>query len=304
MRQLFNVAGHYFVLNMPDDNPMWREMKNYAPFRIAHTTPDLFRQSIFTINVCKDIPQGEPKYLGGSGMGSPDATFIKIYTHADGYLFEMRVNAMDRYPSFLWLNSEFTSGVLKDCDRVEYGRFAIDNAMMLAFALRTAREQTLEMHASVVVKNGYGYLFLGQSGAGKSTHSRMWLENIPGCKLLNDDNPIVRIVGKGEVMVYGSPWSGKTSCYINRNCKVGAFVRIVKYPSNEIGRMTLLEAYGTMFESCSGMRLDTQTNDSLHTTIEAVLGKIPFWKLRCLPDAEAAQICYSSVKNGDTVTSK
>ena len=34
-------------------------------------------------------------------------------------------------------------------------------------------------------------LFQGKSGTGKSTHSGLWLKHIPGCELLNDDNPIV-----------------------------------------------------------------------------------------------------------------
>ncbi len=32
----------------------------------------------------------------------------------------------------------------------------------------------------------------GESGTGKSTHTRLWLHNISGCSLLNDDSPILR----------------------------------------------------------------------------------------------------------------
>ncbi len=52
-------------------------------------------------------------------------------------------------------------------------------------------------------------MFLGESGTGKSTHSRMWLENIEGSTLLNDDAPAVRISADGTT-AYGTPWSGKT----------------------------------------------------------------------------------------------
>ena len=57
---------------------------------------------------------------------------------------------------------------------------------------------------------------MGKSGTGKSTHSRLWLENVPGATLLNDDNPIVRLTLVGAI-VYGSPWSGKTPCYKNES---------------------------------------------------------------------------------------
>ena len=49
------------------------------------------------------------------------------------------------------------------------------------------------MHASVIRHQGKGYLMTAPSGTGKSTHTRLWYDNIPGCDLMNDDNPVVRI---------------------------------------------------------------------------------------------------------------
>ena len=109
----------------------------------------------------------------------------------------------------LWANSDFTlSKLLIACPSESL--FAINNALMLQYAFRTAGMNTLEMHASVIENGGKGYLFLAKSGTGKSTHSKMWLRNIPDSHLLNDDNPIVRVLEDGSVRVYGSPWSGKT----------------------------------------------------------------------------------------------
>ena len=304
MEQYYGVAGHIFSLDMPDGSPMWQLMDNYAPFKVD-SSDGVASRRIFSMCVRKDIPEGKPEYLCGGEPENPDETFIKIYTLAGGYLFEMRPNASDPNLSVLWLDSDFSTGILREeCDGAGCSRFSVDNSLMIAYALRTAREATLEMHASVIVKDGYGYLFLGQSGAGKSTHSRMWLENINGSRLLNDDNPIVRIFENGDVCVYGSPWSGKTHCYVNDSRKVGGFVRIVQYPTNEMERMSLLESYGALYESCSGLGMNTETTDYLHSTMETVLERIPFWRLKCLPDADAARLCYSKVRYGDTVASK
>ena len=57
----------------------------------------------------------------------------------------------------------------------ELPKLAIDNAMMIAFALATAEMDTLLFHASVVCRGGKAYMFLGPSGTGKSTHTRLWL---------------------------------------------------------------------------------------------------------------------------------
>ena len=74
---------------------------------------------------------------------------------------------------------------------------------MLMYALATAGNDTLLLHAVVLSCEGKGYLFLGPSKTGKSTHARMWLLNVEGTKLVNDDFPVVR-----DGVVNGSPWGG------------------------------------------------------------------------------------------------
>ena len=82
--------------------------------------------------------------------------------------------------------------------------FGLNNALMLVFAFAGAHRNVLLIHASLVRHNGYGYAFIAKSGTGKSTQVSMWLRYIPGCDLMNDDNPIVRII-EGEAWIYGSP---------------------------------------------------------------------------------------------------
>ena len=64
------------------------------------------------------------------------------------------------------------------------------------------------LHSAVVEFNGAAYAFLGRSGTGKSTHTGIWLKNLPSAKILNGDKPIIGYAG-GEFTVYGTPWQGK-----------------------------------------------------------------------------------------------
>ena len=79
-----------------------------------------------------------------------------------------------------------------------------------AFGLLTINNNTLAIHSSVIEYNNLAYMFLGESGTGKSTHTRLWRECVEGAKLLNDDSPIIRVID-GITYVYGSPWSGKSN---------------------------------------------------------------------------------------------
>jgi len=68
-----------------------------------------------------------------------------------------------------------------------------------------SRCKGLMLHACGIDDRGYGYLFLGNSGHGKSTIARLWSEN--QATVLNDDRIIVR-EKNGELLMYGTPWHG------------------------------------------------------------------------------------------------
>ena len=174
--------------------------------------------------------------------------------------------------------------------------FGLNNALMLIFAFAGSRHDTLLIHASLVRQNGYGYAFIAKSGTGKSTHVSLWLRHLPGCDLMNDDNPVVRI-SDDNIMVYGSPWSGKTPCYRNVNYPIGAIVLLSQAPYNKIQRMGGIHAYASLMESISGKRWDSRIADGLHQTQNSLVMSVPMWHLECLPDEEAATMCFAQISN-------
>jgi len=181
-------------------------------------------------------------------------------------------------------------------DNPSYG---LNNALMVLYALSTARLGTALFHAAVIGYQGRGYLFLGKSGTGKSTHARLWLRYIPGSELVNDDNPVVRVFEDGSVWVYGSPWSGKTPCYRNMELPVGGFVQLAQAPFNRIRRLRGIEAYASLVPSISGKRWDRSLADGLHATENALATDTPIWYLDCLPDEAAARLCMENISRSE-----
>ena len=170
-------------------------------------------------------------------------------------------------------------------------RAYVDTAAMLSYALGTVEARTLLFHASVVVREGKGYLFLGRSGTGKSTHSRQWLQAFDDARLLNDDNPVVRIMSDGSVRVFGSPWSGKTPCYRNENAAVAAMVQLKQAPHNKMAPLKMTQAYPYILASVSGLKLQPDIMNRLYESIAQLLELVPVYELECLPTIEAAQLC-------------
>ena len=287
--QSYKVADHVFSIRMDKDDALWSDLDNYSPFLYNGGG-----ESVFTLELVQNLPIEGEKALYISNPESLERR-VDLYQIDGGYLFEMA--PLGNVPVCGWLKTsfDFSSAFLK----VEKAKkYCVNNALMLLYAFRTAGMSTLEMHASVTVKDGKGFLFLGQSGTGKSTHSSLWLKNIPGTHLLNDDNPVVRVVD-GKARVYGSPWSGKTPCYRNEDYPIGAFVRINRASYNAIRRQNVTESFASISSSSSGLRAIRSIGDGLFATISSLIQSIPCYVLDCLPDDDAAFVCSNEVlKNG------
>ena len=310
-RTYYRVAEHLFAVES-SNTVLLQCMTNYEPFREPTPNPNIkereLGKEIFTLRVEGDEAKGEKakgerlKVRGRewthvfTDNAEADMPRIEVYK-AKGWLFRVAMVANAPICCELECNEDFTEGVLHiaaDCQDV---RFCIDNALMLLFAFRTAPLMTLEMHAAVVVRgDGRGYLFLGHSGTGKSTHARMWLQAFPDAWLLNDDNPILRVMEDGEVRVYGSPWSGKTPCYKNAYARVGGIIKLSQAPHNQIRKLSLPEAYAYILSSASGLKIERQMTDNMYNTIRDVITQVGCYHMECQPNTEAAEVCFSGCK--------
>jgi hypothetical protein len=173
--------------------------------------------------------------------------------------------------------------------------FGLNNALMIAFALRSSFYDTLLIHASCVRHKGYAYAFTAESGTGKSTHTGLWLRHIEGCDLLNDDNPIIRIIDNMPY-VYGSPWSGKTPCYRNIKAKLGAITVIDRSLENSIERLSPIESFTRILPACSSMKWDkTIFKNTYDSVIKLIEYSSSNYILHCRPDKEAAFICHQTI---------
>ena len=310
MTQYYKVADHFFAIEGEENTLIL--LSNYAPFRVPVTDEELLfslhiadeawseKQApetthVFTDSSDDDMPRIEIYRCGRAAEGHEDA--LSDDDHRD-WLFQVSlskkspvcarfISTHDFRRARLWIETNDT-------------RFAIDNAAMLLFAFASAKRRTLEMHASVTVRRGKGYLFLGHSGTGKSTHSRQWLAVFSDAWLLNDDNPILRLWGDGEetqVVVYGSPWSGKTACYINGAYPVGGIVKLSQAPHNQLRTLPLPEAYAYMLSSSSGLKISPSTMDALYETISTLIQTVGLYGMECLPDADAAHVCHDGMQH-------
>jgi hypothetical protein len=76
---------------------------------------------------------------------------------------------------------------------------------------------------------------------------------------------------------------------------VGAFVRIRQEKQNTIERDNTLQAFASLLPSVSSMKWDDRVYDGICDTLSLLIEHVPSYTLGCLPDKEAAELCYNTV---------
>ena len=218
----------------------------------------------------------------------------ELARYAEGYRFSTSREGVD-YLMIKRDGSNIVESNFGNFEKVDPSLLRFGLWIMLGIVI--APLGAIAIHSSVVVKEHQGILCLGESGTGKSTHTRLWRENIEGAKLLNDDSPIIRMID-GECRVYGSPWSGKTHCYVNKWVPVRGLIRLSQAPHNRIHRLPALSAIGAVLPSCPpAFAYDNALQDHICNTVSDILSCTPVYHLECLPDAAAAMLSYSTIFN-------
>ena len=276
----YEVAGHRFSVSGKEKH--FTLMQNYEPFESAKG------ETVFTLAIGKG---DTPEYTEDLRQEDEGQTIVCGKTDDVLPVFEFIWWGVTA--GWLICSADYREGRLVTAGK--HTKMSIDNALMIMFALAAADKGTVLFHAAVVSYEGKGYMFLGPSGTGKSTHANLWQRYIADTALVNDDNPIVRIEKKGGAMVYGSPWSGKTPCYRNVSYPLGGIVLLSQAPYNMIERLNGIYAYAALMESISGKRWDERIADGLHQTENALASSIPVWHLECLPNEEAAKLCNETI---------
>ena len=186
MKELYyKVAGHVFALDTNGYEGAADQLRQYDAFQTTPTEDTIFRLQLVETSLAsneiheemRQQDEGQEIVVGHLPSGEPYFEF---------WLGKKRSSVLVTTPDYRSAKVSVESSWL----------FGVNNAIMVLYALTTANLRTALFHSSVVSYQGRGYMFLGQSGTGKSTHSSLWLKYIEGTELVNDDNPVVRICDK------------------------------------------------------------------------------------------------------------
>ena len=167
-------------------------------------------------------------------------------------------------------------------------------AVYRKIAVGMLKYDTFLMHGSVVAACGDAYLFTAPSGTGKTTHIKLWLENIPDSYVVNGDKPLIR-VREGYCEACGTPWSGKERMNTNVMVPLRAICLLERGVENSIEEISFLEAYTKLFQQTY---LPSEA-DYVRKTMELIRKlseSVHFYRLACNMEPEAALLAASAMK--------
>ena len=281
MNRKYQIAGHLFEVSGEKLCEAVAQIEGFRPFEVAEGEPVFgFQEGKVT-----DVPEMAKveytlEYEGVKG------TFGRT---AEGFRLNLQPEAEGAFD--IWFREGETVAYLGGNWSMLLYRFAL----WVAYGLMTLQRDTLAVHSSCIIYQNKAVLFLGESGTGKSTHTRLWREHIEGAVLLNDDSPMIR-VEEGKVWAYGSAWSGKTPCYKQERYELVACVRLSQAPYNRIQKLSVLQAYGAIHPSCAPeFAYDDALYDEVSRIIGQILSVVPCFHLACLPDREAALLSCQTI---------
>jgi hypothetical protein len=233
MTQSSALSVQHFFLRIADitialhtDDP---EMKiqvdgGIRGFLVDETNPDVRVRAAWG-NLSKGI-RGYPFEALAKGKGLFSQTSVRegeklfesgavwqLYQGNGSYFFRFTSSPHDTIPyKIACFDHEFTSGEVhlhhprfKPGQPVYPLEYPLDELLTINLL---ARGRGVEIHAcGVIDSTGNGHLFVGQSGAGKTTMAKLW-QNEKGIEILSDDRIILRQIDQ-RFWMYGTPWHGE-----------------------------------------------------------------------------------------------
>jgi hypothetical protein len=165
----------------------------------------------------------------------------------------------------------------------------------VVFLARLSRERGVLVHACGVAADGRGFLFLGTSGAGKSTTARLWKER-GGVSILSDDRIVVRREADGY-RIYGTPWHGEAGWETPASAPLEVVFILEQAPRNRVLEMGPSQAVAQMMVRAFPAMWDQPGLEFAVRFLSELAARVPVRRLQFLPEP-AAVACVLAAAGG------
>jgi hypothetical protein len=263
------------------------------PFRVESRGADID----IRIRWVGSLPQSRDRQLFDSGC------VWTLYQNDRGFQFDFSTASLGGVPyKRLLVDDRFRSASLLLSRKCFENR---DSAIPLEYPLdellimhRLTQERAIELHGvGIVGPDGASNLFIGHSGAGKSTTARLWA-SLHEVEILSDDRIIVREDKVREakvredatqIFMYGTPWHGEAHFAMPGRAPLKRIFVLEHGQGNVLTRLTRSQMVAELFARSFVPFHRHEYVDSALSFLERVADSVPCYRYSFEPDERAVE---------------
>ena len=279
----FRIGDVTFAVASDDPGLKLEAQGPVRHFLVAGGEPDVRLRAAWSASCAPAV--GEKLFDAG--------TLWQLHRQGQGYLFRFTAPCFGPEPyKTASFNAEFTSGDIclrGGCFRSDQAvyplEYPLDELLMMNLL---ARGRGVEVHGcGAADSDRKGYLFLGQSGAGKTTLARLWTRGV-GLHILSDDRIILRMLD-GRLWMYGTPWHGEAELASAQRTPVDRIFFLARGEKNEIAPLAEADAVARLM-ACSFVPFHSRSAlDFTLAFLQQVTRGVACAEFRFVPDERAVE---------------
>jgi len=268
------------TLHITADSPHMKVQSEGAvkQFIVSPRKPDVIIQALW----------GNPSQRTWGKKIFDSGALWQLYQENGSYLFCFTSPTLGPHPyKIASFNNKFTQcEILLNCSSFNLDQpvypleYPLDELTVTHFL---AMREGVEVHACGVLNpSGEAHLFVGQSGAGKTTMARLY-QKLNQVKILSDDRIVLRRKNHG-IWMYGTPWHGEAEI---ASPEKGHLTKIFFLRHGEKNRLVPLgkaEAVSRLFTSSFPPLYHQQAIEFILAFFDEVVKTIPCYELTFFPD--------------------
>lgn len=216
-----------------------------------------------------------------------------LFDAGNDFIFDFVSFALGSRPyKRLYINKVFSRGrvlLRSDCFLDETNVRALEYPLdELIVTNWLAQGRGIEVHGCGVTDDSQNnFLFIGHSGAGKSTTTRLW-QSFRNVRILSDDRIIIR-KHETEFSMYGTPWHGEAGYASPGKAPINQIFILEHGEKNEIVPLTQSAAAAELFARSFLPFHDAHALSATLAFLDDLTRQVPCFKFQFVPDSSAVE---------------
>jgi hypothetical protein len=237
------------------------------------------RITIGDFPLCLRIPE--------TGLREKALSRYRDFVEGTGSGFEIALNRrkLPRETSHAFAYTFDDAKLLLGDSRAEFSgvrhEYALDSLIRILLTVALLPRQGFLLHAASIVRNGRAYIFMGRSGAGKSTVASL----SPEGSVLTDEISLIRFE-RGTWNAHGTPfWGEFRAAGHNQNYPIAGIYCLTQAPEDKVVPLKPKELLRAMLPCVLFFSPEQEANEALFNILMKFVHEVPRFLLRFRKDA-------------------